>query len=100
MKPTGRLIFFALSRIRYLPAHNGSPPQILVPEKIQLRLLELLKIDPAQPRWTTASTHGASTGSARVNPAAWLNPLYGLPLRKLLAPTCGSARTRACPVRH
>ncbi|MEU9057253.1 hypothetical protein AB0D37_44195 [Streptomyces sp. NPDC048384] len=53
MKPTGRLIFFALSRIRYLPAHDGTPPQILIPEQIQVHLLELLTIDPAQPRWTT-----------------------------------------------
>jgi len=53
VRPTGRLIFFALSRIRYLPAHDNSPPQILVPEPIQLHLLELLKIDPAQPRWMT-----------------------------------------------
>ncbi|AVH54509.1 MULTISPECIES: hypothetical protein [Streptomyces] len=50
VKPTGRLIFFALSRIRYLSAHDGSPPKILIPEQIQVRLLELLKIDPAQPR--------------------------------------------------
>ncbi|WP_331745472.1 hypothetical protein [Streptomyces mirabilis] len=53
VRPTGRLIFFALSRIRYLPAHDSSPPQILVPEPIQLHLLELLKIAPAQPRWMT-----------------------------------------------
>ncbi|MER7578108.1 hypothetical protein [Streptomyces sp. NPDC126514] len=53
VKPTGRLILFALSRIGYLPAHDGSPPQILIPEQIQVHLLELLKIDPAQPRWTT-----------------------------------------------
>jgi transposase len=53
VKPTGRLILFALSRIRYLPAHDGTPPQILIPEQIQVHLLELLKIDPTQPRWTT-----------------------------------------------
>ncbi|MEU9212737.1 IS1634 family transposase [Streptomyces sp. NPDC048415] len=53
VRPTGRLILHALSRIRYLPAHNGAPPRILIPDQIQVRLLELLKIDPAQPRWTT-----------------------------------------------
>ncbi|WP_329443935.1 IS1634 family transposase (plasmid) [Streptomyces sp. NBC_01426] len=53
VKPTGRLILHALSRIRYQPGHNGSPPKILIPDQIQVHLLELLKIDPSQPRWTT-----------------------------------------------
>lgn len=50
VKPTGRLIFFALSRIQYRPAQDNSPPQILIPEQIQVRLLELLNIDPARTR--------------------------------------------------
>ncbi len=53
VRPTGRLIFLALERIRLRPAHAGSPPVVLIPDPIQARLLELLKIDPTRPRWLT-----------------------------------------------
>ena len=53
VRPTGRLIFTALSRIQLRATHNGQPPQILIPGPIQKRLLTLLKIDPTRPRWLT-----------------------------------------------
>jgi transposase len=51
VKPTGRLIFAALSRLRLHPARGPDPPAILQPVGIQARLLELLDIDPTRPRW-------------------------------------------------
>jgi transposase len=53
VRPTGRLIFTALSRIQLRPAQDHHPPQILIPGPIQERLLHLLKIDPTHPRWLT-----------------------------------------------
>jgi len=53
VRPTGRLIFTALSHIQLRPAQHHHPPQILIPGPIQERLLQLLKIDPTQPRWPT-----------------------------------------------
>jgi hypothetical protein len=53
VRPTGRLIFLALERIRLRPAYEGSPPVVLIPGQIQQRLLELLKTDPTRPRWLT-----------------------------------------------
>jgi hypothetical protein len=52
VRPTGRLILTALSRIQ-LRTDSGQPPQILIPGPIQKRLLTLLKIDPTRPRWLT-----------------------------------------------
>lgn len=49
-KPTGRLIFEALARLRLIPAVNGQPPGIPQPPPLQARLLELLGVDPTQPR--------------------------------------------------
>jgi len=49
-KPTGRLIFTALSRLRLVPASAASPAQIPRPPPLQARLLELLDVDPRQPR--------------------------------------------------
>jgi transposase len=49
-KPTGRLIFEALARIRLIPATNGQPPGIPQPPPLQTRLLDLLDIDPTKPR--------------------------------------------------
>ncbi len=49
-KPTGRLIFTALSHLRLLPANAGEPAQIPRPPPLQTRLLELLDVDPRQPR--------------------------------------------------
>jgi transposase len=49
-KPTGRLIFQALARLRLIPAVNGQPPGIPQPPPLQARLLDLLDVDPTQPR--------------------------------------------------
>ena len=49
-KPTGRLIFIALSRLRLVPANAGRPAEIPRPPPLQARLLELLGVDPRRPR--------------------------------------------------
>jgi len=48
-KPTGRLIFQALARLRLLPASGHDPPIIPQPPPLQARLLHLLDVDPTQP---------------------------------------------------
>lgn len=50
-KPTGRLILHALGNLRLIPAHHGQPPKIPKPGYLQAQLLDLLHIDPTQPRW-------------------------------------------------
>jgi hypothetical protein len=47
-KPTGRLIFEALARLRLLPAGGHDPPIIPQPPPLQARLLQLLDVDPTQ----------------------------------------------------
>ena len=49
-KPTGRLIFGALSRLRLIPATAASPAVIPEPPPLQARLLQLLDVDPRVPR--------------------------------------------------
>jgi transposase len=49
-KPTGRLIFEALARIRLIPATGGQPPGIPQPSPLQARLLDLLGVDPTRSR--------------------------------------------------
>jgi transposase len=49
-KPTGRLIFEALARLRLIPAVNGQPPGIPQPPPLPARLLALLDVDPTKPR--------------------------------------------------
>ncbi|WP_037274210.1 hypothetical protein [Kibdelosporangium aridum] len=49
-KPTGRLIFEALARLRLIPATGGQPPGIPQPPPLQARLLDLLGADPTRPR--------------------------------------------------
>lgn len=49
-KPTGRLIFTALSRLRLIPATTESPPVIPEPPPLQADILRLLGVDPTQPR--------------------------------------------------
>jgi hypothetical protein len=49
-KPTGRLIFEALARLRLIPATGGQPPGIPQPPPLQARLLDLLDVDPTRPR--------------------------------------------------
>jgi hypothetical protein len=49
-KPTGRLIFTALARLRLLPASGTDPPIIPQPPPLQARILELLKVDATRPR--------------------------------------------------
>jgi len=49
-KPTGRLIFIALSQLRLLPASAVGPAEIPKPPPLQARLLELLRVDPRRPR--------------------------------------------------
>jgi len=49
-KPTGRLIFTALDRLRIVPATATGPAEIPRPPPLQARLLELLGVDPRRPR--------------------------------------------------
>ena len=49
-KPTGRLIFTALARLRLHPASGTDPPIIPRPPPLQARILELLNVDPTRPR--------------------------------------------------
>jgi hypothetical protein len=49
-KPTGRLLFTALARLRLLPASGPDPPIIPQPPPLQARILELLTVDATRPR--------------------------------------------------
>jgi len=49
-KPTGRLIFEALARLRMIPATADQPAGIPHPPPLVMRLLELLDVDPTRPR--------------------------------------------------
>ncbi len=49
-KPTGRLIFSALSRLRLIPATADTPAIIPQPPPLQARILELLNTDATRPR--------------------------------------------------
>jgi len=49
-KPTGRLIFTALSRLRLIPATTDAPAVIPEPPPLQARILDLLDVDPTRPR--------------------------------------------------
>jgi transposase len=49
-KPTGRLIFEALGRLRMIPATADQPPGIPHPPPLVVRLLDLLDVDPTRPR--------------------------------------------------
>jgi transposase len=51
VKPTGRLILRALGDLRLIPAHHSQPPKIPEPGWLQAQLLDLLHVDPTQPRW-------------------------------------------------
>jgi transposase len=48
--PTGRLILGALATMKIIPGTGQDPPIIPQPTPLQLRLLDLLGIDPRQPR--------------------------------------------------
>ena len=48
--PTGRLIFDALATMKIIPGMGQSPPVIPQPTPLQLRLLDLLGIDPRRLR--------------------------------------------------
>jgi hypothetical protein len=48
--PTGRLILAALATMKIIPGSGHSPPMIPQPTPLQLRLLNLLGIDPRQLR--------------------------------------------------
>ena len=49
-KPTARLIFGVLARLRLIPATRHEPAVIPQPPPLQARLLELLDVDPLRPR--------------------------------------------------
>jgi len=49
-KPTGRLIFIALSRLRLIPASGTNPAETPRPPPLQARILELLGVDPRRLR--------------------------------------------------
>jgi len=49
-KPTGRLIFQALSRLRLIPATTDTPAVIPEPPPLQANILHLLGVDPTRPR--------------------------------------------------
>jgi transposase len=48
-RPTGRLIFEALARLRLVPARAGAPAFIPRPGPLQQKLLDLLGVDPTHP---------------------------------------------------
>jgi transposase len=48
-KPTGWLIFQALTPLRLIPAAAGQPPGIPQPQPLQAHLLDLLGVDPTPP---------------------------------------------------
>src|SRR5512142_616797 len=50
-RPTGRLILQALNELRIIPAPRGQAPVIPKPGYLQAQLLDLLHVDPTQPRW-------------------------------------------------
>jgi transposase len=50
-KPTGRLILQALGELRLIPAPPDQPATIPKPGHLQTQLLQLLGVDPTQPRW-------------------------------------------------
>jgi hypothetical protein len=50
-KPTGRLILQALDDLRLIPAPWDQPATIPKPGYLQTQLLQLLDVDPTQPRW-------------------------------------------------
>jgi transposase len=50
-KPTARLILQALGELRLIPAPRGEPATIPQPGYLQTQLLQLLHVDPTQPRW-------------------------------------------------
>jgi transposase len=50
-KPTGRLILQALDQLRLIPAPTGQTATIPKPGYLQTQLLQLLHVDPTQPRW-------------------------------------------------
>ena len=49
-KPTGRLIFTALSRLRLIPATTDTRALIPQPPPLQASILDLLDVDPTRPR--------------------------------------------------
>lgn len=49
-KPTGRLIFTALSRLRLIPANTDTPAVIPEPPPLQANILRLLGVDATRPR--------------------------------------------------
>ncbi|MGH9157827.1 MAG: IS1634 family transposase [Acidimicrobiales bacterium] len=49
-KPTGRLIFSALARLRLIPATADTPAIVPQPPPLQARILELLDTDATRPR--------------------------------------------------
>ena len=49
-KPTGRLIFTALSRLRLIPATTDTPAVVPEPPPLQANILHLLGVDPTRPR--------------------------------------------------
>ena len=50
-KPTAHLIFKALATLRLVPARDHTPSVIPQPAPLQLRLLNLLAVDPRRPRY-------------------------------------------------
>lgn len=49
-RPTGRLVFDALDRLRLVPATANAPPIVPAPTGLQARILELLDVDPVTTR--------------------------------------------------
>jgi hypothetical protein len=49
-RPTGRLIFEALSRLPLIPARATGPPVVPAPPELAARILRLLEVDPTTTR--------------------------------------------------
>ncbi|MEC4018637.1 IS1634 family transposase [Streptomyces sp. H27-D2] len=51
VRPTGRMILYHLDSLMLRPGNATSPPTILINQRVQAHLLELLGIDETRPRW-------------------------------------------------
>jgi hypothetical protein len=51
VRPTGRMIRYHLSGLRLRVSHTTGPPTIVISRGVQLHLLDLLGLEPTQPRW-------------------------------------------------
>jgi transposase len=51
VRPTGRMILYHLSGLRLRVTSATDPPLVVISQGVQLHLLDLLGLEPTQPRW-------------------------------------------------